>query len=432
MNRRRIDRRTLLRGLGASVAALPFLGRIPSAIAEEFPKRFVVFFTPNDAIDKSFWQPGAGLSLTPMMKPLEPYKSKLVVLGELEMQSRLDDPWAGGHIGTGHVLVGRKVIPYGSGEGSHYAAGISVDQHIAKALGVEALVVGARVNGTNGNARISYLGANEPVPPIEDPVKAFAQVLGDYSVPPDQLAELHAQRRSVLDAVAGHLDGVIPRLAVADRYKLEQHLDHLHDLEKELDAFKPVLCDPQAPTGGFDYKSNADYPVTIRKQMDVVAQALACDVTRVATVQIGNSGTSHVTPVWPSEGIDINIDAHNISHNYNQTQNETNTANRVALEKWYFEQFAYFLQKLDEVAEGEGTLLDHTLVLWCKPIGRRHLVTDMLFLLAGSAGGALETGRYLAQGGKPHNDLLTSCCQLMGLADTEFGDPAYCNGPLAL
>jgi hypothetical protein len=138
-------------------------------------------------------------------------------------------------------------------------------------------------------------------------------------------------------------------------------------------------------------------------------------------------------PNWGgNEGININIDAHNLSHNYNEDQNATNADRRRQLETWYFKQFAYFLSKLEEVPEGEGTMLDNTVVLWCKPIGRRHSVNEMLFILAGGAGGQLQTGRYLEFDGMPHNNLLVNICQLMGLSDTTFGDPKYCTGPLAL
>ncbi|HZO13473.1 MAG TPA: DUF1552 domain-containing protein [Polyangiaceae bacterium] len=434
MTTRTITRRTLLGGLGAGILGLPFLSRIPSAEAQSNPKRFVVFFTPNESIDKQFWQPGAGMALKPMMQPLDAYKDKLVVIGDLAMQSRLDDPWQGGHIGTGHVLVGRKVIPYGTSEGEHYASGVSVDQYIADKLGVPSMVVGARCGGSNGNGRISYLGANQPVHPVEDPIKSFDQTLGDYTLPPDELAALRAQRGSVLDTVAGHIDGLKGKLGTLDANKLDMHLDRVRELELELQQGGVISCNPVAPADDFDHLSNAAFPVTIRRHIDVVTQALACDVTRVASIQVGNSGTSHVTPTWPSEGIDINVDAHNISHNYNNDQNTTNTQRRVALETWYFKQFAYLLQKLSSVDEGDGTtLLDNTLVLWCKPIGRRHNVNQMLFILAGGAGGALTGGRYVEFVGEPHNRLLISCCQLMGLTDETFGDPAYCSdGPLNL
>jgi hypothetical protein len=430
---RTIGRRTLLGGIGATLAGLPLLNRIPSAEAQDFPKRFIVFFTPNEAIDKEFWEPGPNMALKEMMSPLESIKSKINILGDIAMESRLDDPHPGGHIGIGHLLIGRKVIPFGPNEPDHFAGGISVDQYIANHLGMEALVLGARPGGNSGNSRLSYVGPNEPVPPIEDPLKAFDQTLGDYSIPPDELAEKNLQRRSVLDKVAGHLEGLNSKMSAADKAKLETHLDRVRDLELQLQESNGIVCEPIGPADDSDYKSNADYPVTIRKHIDVAVQTLACDVTRVATLQLGNSGTSHVTPNWGgAEGININVDAHNISHDYNNDQSSTNANRRVELEKWYFKQFRYLLDKLEAVEEGSGTMLDNSLVLWCKPIGRRHSVNEMLFLTAGSAGGQIETGRYLSLPGVPHNDLLVSCLQLMGLPDTTFGDAKYCTGPLDL
>ena len=82
--------------------------------------------------------------------------------------------------------------------------------------------------------------------------------------------------------------------------------------------------------------------------------------------------------------------------------------------------------------EGDGTLLDNTLVLWGKPIGRNHSGSELLFMLAGGAGGDLQTGRYLEAKDVPHNNLLVSCCQLMGLDDQSFGDPDICTGALSL
>lgn len=426
-----IGRRTLLGGLGAAFAGLPFLSRMPSAEAQEFPKRFMVFFTPNEAIDKDFWKPGAGFALKEMMSPLEPLKHKLNVIGGLALKSRMDDDHPGGHVGIGHLLIGRKVIPYGPNEPDHFGGGISVDQHIANELGVEALVLGARTGGNNGNGRLSYVAGNEPVPPVEDPLKAFDQTLGDYTLPPDELADLKAQRRSVLDTVAGHLDGLAPKMSSLDKQKLETHLDRVRDLELKLQESAGIVCEPVDPAGGFSYQSNEDFPTTIRRQIDVAVQALACDVTRVASLQISQSGGSNITPNWGgSEGINISTDVHSLSHNFNDAQTTENANRRVEIERWYNKQFFYLLDSLESIPEGDGTMLDNTLVLWTKPIGRRHNVNEMLFMTAGSAGGQIQTGRYLEFMGVPHNNLLVSCCQLMGLSDTTFGDSQYCNNPL--
>jgi hypothetical protein len=137
--------------------------------------------------------------------------------------------------------------------------------------------------------------------------------------------------------------------------------------------------------------------------------------------------------VWPSEGIDIAINAHNISHNYNDNPSGADKTNREALETWYTKQFAYLLDSMSKVDEGDGTtLLDNTLVLWTKGFATKHRNDPMFYMLAGGGGGALDGNRYLSFPGKPHNDLLAAICQLMDLDDQEFGDPAVCTGALNL
>ena len=429
----KMNRRHFLAGLGAGAAALPLLSRLPSAHAQAFPTRFVVFFTPNEPIDPSYWEPGSGFSLTDVMQPLTQHKDKLLMIGHMKMETRDKDNFGGGHVGMGHLLTGEVNNPYGSGNPEFWAGGISVDQLIANELNVEAMTVAARPGGANGNTRISYSGANNPVHPIEDPLKAFDTFLGDYTIPVDDLAELRAQKRTVLDAVAGQLDRLKGKIAKADRGKLQLHLDRVRDIEASLTGNTTVSCSPTAPAGGFDYKANSDYPITGRRHMDVVAQALACDATRVATIQLGNSGGSNLTPSWPSYGIDSQTDEHNIAHNYNSNPSNANVNTRVALERFYYDQFAYFLDQLDSYEEGNGTLLDNTLVLWGKPIGRNHRGDDLLFMLAGGAGGQVQGGRYIERRDVPHNNLLTTCCQLMGLSQvTDFGDAEISSGPVSL
>ena len=119
---RMLSRRSLIGGAGASLLTLPFLSRIPSAEAQTFPTRFVVFFTGNEPIDQDHWEPGNGFSLTNVMSPLEPYKDKLNIIGKVRMESRLDDNHPGGHIGIGHLLIGRNVMPFGPRSPPPYAS----------------------------------------------------------------------------------------------------------------------------------------------------------------------------------------------------------------------------------------------------------------------------------------------------------------------
>jgi hypothetical protein len=103
------------------------------------------------------------------------------------------------------------------------------------------------------------------------------------------------------------------------------------------------------------------------------------------------------------------------------------------METFMFSLFAYLLQKLEEVPEGTGgTMLDNSVVLWAKPIAYRHNFREFLFMLAGSGNGQLQTGRFVSFPDAPHNNLLVNLCNLMGLPDDSYGDPAYCTGPLSL
>jgi hypothetical protein len=438
---RSIHRRRLLQGLGAAVLASPFLWRIPSAMAAP-KKRFVVFFTPNEWIDRAHWAPspaGGGAKPLPatlpaMFAPLEPMKNRLVLVGDLENRGGQGDH-NGGHKATGQILTGCHNVPYGAGEYDFWGGGVSIDQHLAKQWGCEALTLGVRPGPTNGGSRISYTGPSAPEPPVEDPHVAFQKCFGDFLVPKDELETRRAQQRRVLAAVALDLGRLRGRLPALDGEKLQVHLDHLLALKSKLEENPGTLsCQPQAVNDNpsFEFADNKDLPITARRHIDVLVQALACGVTRVGSLQIGNSGGSGITPLWPAEGLEISTNAHDLSHSYNSDP-AANEQARVKLEQLYSKLFLYLLQSLEGAPDGSGTtLLDNTLVMWVKPMGAKHADSPLLFVLAGGAGGALATGRFLSFPNRPHNDLLSGICNLMGLADKSFGDPGLCEQPLSL
>ncbi|MEJ7727952.1 MAG: DUF1552 domain-containing protein [Polyangiaceae bacterium] len=429
-----IRRRTLLQGLGLGAGVLPFLRHIPSAAAAPAPKRLVVFFTPNESIDKAHWDPGVAsgaalpAALPTVFSPLLPYKSKLLMVGDLD--DKLAD---GGHGGIGSMLTGRMNQSFGSDVYDFWSTGISVDQHIAQQWGTTPLTLGALPSANNGGSRISYTGPALPVSPYEDPLVAFEKVFGDPDLSDEDKAKRAAQQAMVLDSAALQLGRIKGKLPQVDAAKLEHHLEGVLALRAKLDAAGATCApNPLVPGGGYDYKKNAYLPQTVRMQIDVLVQALACG-TRVGSLQIGNTGASNITPVWPSEGIDIGITAHNISHNYNDQPSGADKSNREALEIWYVKQLAYLLDGLASVDEGDGTtLLDNTVVLWTKGFATKHKNDPLFYMLIGGGGGALDGGRYLSFPGKPHNNLLASLCQMMDLDDEKFGDPAVCTGALDL
>ena len=198
---RPLSRRHFLGGACASAAALPLLSNLVGRAVRAdddgvHAKRLVVFFTPNEPIDRDHWKPsGSGsefalTSLPAMMGSLEPHLQDLVLVGDLDMKTRDKETFGAGHVGIGHMLTGRTVSPYGTGNADFWASGISVDQHVANHLGVDALTLGALPGGANGNSRISYTGANEPVHPLTRPDDAFDALFADATLPAEELAAL--------------------------------------------------------------------------------------------------------------------------------------------------------------------------------------------------------------------------------------------------
>lgn len=447
MNTMQIGRRRLLQGLGGSLACVPFLRALPSSAAEgEFPKRLLFFASPNDSGDRWMWLPeGEGGEFTlpdtlpEMLRPLEDFRDNVLVIGNMVMDTRDKETGPGGHVGMGHQLTGVANRPWANQqqESEFWAGGISIDQFVANELGVSALTLAARPSGNNGGSRISYRGADDPVHPYEDPIAAFNAVFGDPDLDPaERLAQAQRQVRS-LDRVALELERLRPRMPSVDRDKIEAHLQHLLALQSDLQAFSPAACDPAAPEGGFDFGASGDFPITARRHMDILAQAVACGVTQVGSIQNGNTGNAESyagTTNWPSEGILFDRSQHVIAHDFEVDPDDAVFAERrLVLERFYVQQYAYLLDRLRAIPEGDGTVLDNTLVVWTKGMGRGHRKDRLLYLLAGGRGfPEVEFGRYIDRQGVPHNNLLVTLANLMGVDIDTFGDPEICTGPLAL
>ncbi len=449
-------RRKLLQGLGAAALAAPFLSRTPSAHAENKPKRLFVFFTPNSFITREHWKPagnGASFEMTslpPMLQSLTPHLDKLTIVGDLEMKTAKMDPvFSQGHPMTGHLLTGRINKPIGQPTGAtstqFWASGESVDQFIADRIGVPGLVAGARYDAKTGRGRLSYRGADQPVQPLGDPLNLFNKIFGDFTQPPEVVDEQKRQRRAVLSAVAGNYRSLESRLPPADRTKLEMHLTLVEQLRQKLEKDSILGCDQQGVDdlqqrlgqAAFDSKANAQYPETGRRQIDVLVQALACGITNTAVMQHGtSSGYKSYPEQWIGENINTPFHEHEIAHKYafEDPDNPSIIAARMKVEDFYCRQFAYLLEALDSVDEGDGTsLLDNTVVYWTHTFARgTHSTKEMSYVLAG-AKHKLAGGRFHSFPGVPHNNMLVELCNLMGLDDvTTFGEPTACTGALSL
>ena len=170
---------------------------------------------------------------------------------------------------------------------------------------------------------------------------------------------------------------------------------------------------------------NDAFPAIGAHQRDLLVTALACGRTQVASQQWSRS-VSQTRFTW----LGIQESHHDLSHRPDDDLDAQDKLLRI--NNWYAGQFAALIAALKAVPEGSGTLFDNCLLLWCNELGRgnTHSRDNAPFVLAGSAGGALRTGRYLEYADVPHNDLLVSILNVMGVPDTVFGKPEWCSGPL--
>jgi hypothetical protein len=425
----RMGRRAFGAALGASLVAGSFLEVARgaparrAAAATATAKRLVVFFTPNGTVHK-YWRPtGSGEAFSfikgGILEPLAPHASELVICDGIDF------------VGFDNHAPGMAGMLTGNGGASSATRGMSVDQYVAANLGAntrfDSLEFGVQTSAWGGQVqtRMSYSSAGTFVTPEDRPRNAFQRMFGNVTGDPADLDKLALRKRSILDVVKGDLAELYPRLAREEQIKLEQHLEALRKGEKGMPG--ATTCASPPALADIDANANDNFPAVGRAQMDLLVTALACGLTRVASIQ-----WAHTVSPTVFRWLNLTEGHHDLSHK--DDSNVQGVADFVAAERWYAEQFAYLLAALRAMPEpgASGTMLDHTVVLWAKELadGRRHDGKSVPFVLAGKAGGYLKTGRYLNFQGAPHQKLLVSVCQAMGLTNPTFGDPSHGTGPL--
>lgn len=418
------SRRRFLMGSAAALFAAPFMNLLdaPRAHAAGGAKRLLVFFSPNGTVHRHWRPTGSGsdyqFGTGSMLEPLAGLESKLTVIEGLDFYG------ASNHEGGMAAM-----LTNGGGSGT-VTGGRSLDQFVADEIGggtrFRSVELGALTSvwGGGQQTRMSYTGPGKFVTPNDDPLDAFTRMFGDISGGAEGAQAQFERRRSVLDIANDELGDLQSRLSVAERAKLQIHLDSLRTLERQLEP-SAGTCDPLSAPERIDPKANDRFPDIARLQMDLAVQALACGLTNVASVQLSHT-VSPVSFTW----LGISDGHHSLSHAGDGT---AGVDRFVECERWVAQQFAYLVDRLDSLPDpdGDGTMLDNTVVLWAKEMGdsRAHVCTNVPFILAGG-GGAYRTGRYLKVGGKSHAHLLVSICQALGLGNDTFGDPAAGAGPL--
>jgi len=432
-----ISRRGLLQGLsaGALCLTLPIWHRLEAeAQVAASPRRFFAFFTPNGTLKAKFFPTQVDKPTTsPILAPLGAFASKLNVLKGVHMHSIIGSNKPGGHHmkAPAAMLTGGWLLDgsfSGAGGPAGYGNRISLDQALANELGKEtsfrSLEYGVDMRGQEPLKYISYRGPNQPNPAVDDPRVMYERIFASFA--PDQDAAAVQRRReeqTILDYSKGELSALKGRLPSEDRPRLEAHLEHIRSIEKRLDAVNQECKVPTRP-GALDIRADDNFPALGKLQMDLMFQAQACDLTRVSSFMWSNADSWQRMP-W----LGIDDEHHALSH---EDSNSVAADKLLKINVWYMEQIAYFLQLLQATPDGEGSMLDNSLVLCGNELGQgNHTHLDIPWILAGSAGGRIRTGRFTNYGDKPHNNLLLTVLHAFGMtSEKSFGAPEHCTGIL--
>jgi hypothetical protein len=435
-------RRQFLRDLGLSAASLPFLAGLPSLTGAPTPQRrqrLIIMFSPNGTLPQDFWpeQEGDAFEFKPILKPLEPFKSRTLILNGVHNKVRGDGD---SHMrGMSCLLTGSELLPGnirgGGGNPAGWASSLSIDQEIKNHLQANAatktrfgsIEFGVAVpNRADPWTRMSYAGANQPIAPIDDPHQMLAKLYGKMK---DKESLV-----SILDDVHGDLKRVASKLSARDKTLLDQHMTLVRALENDLkEADKQGnLPHPVPDVDPTIELVNDNTPDISRIQIDLLVNALANDMARIGTLQYMRSvGMAQMRWLGVEEG------HHALSHD--PDDNKDSYAKLLKINQWFAEEFAYLAKRLSETPEstGDGSMLDNTLIVWTNELGKgnSHTLDNIpCVMIGGEKTFGYQMGRSIKLEKQPHNRLLLSLAHGFGHSGLQtFGMPELCvDGPLVL
>jgi hypothetical protein len=436
LTRKALDRRTILKGIGAAIG-LPFLDAMTPALKAstlpgESPLRLAWFYVPN-GIDMAHWTPAAEgpLGVLPsILAPLESVKQDLTVL------SNLTANW-GRPLLVGAGDHGRALAAYMTGvevyrtAGADLKLGVSADQIAAAAVGnltkLPSLEVGleeVRMAGNCDNGyscayayNVSWKTETQPLPPISDPRNLFERLFGsDVVEPPAAHARRLAMRQSILDQVMDDTHKLESNLGGTDRRKLDEYLTSVREIEEGVERAEKdgTVIDPgmEKPFG-----VPHEFPDYFRLMTDMMVVAFKADITRISTIMVGREGS---TRAYPEIGI---TDGHHpLTHHMGNMQmlDKVRQINSLHLSL-----FAEFLQKLKNTKEGDSNLLDQSLIVYGSGLsdGNVHTHDQLPTLLAGRGGNFVNPGRHIIyQRETPVANLFATMIERVGVRPEHVGD----------
>ncbi len=457
-----ISRRTLLKGLGATLA-LPVLEAMLPAASTRFPVRMAQLYMAN-GVHPGMWTPkgtGSDFELSPTLAPLAGVKDDILVLSEL--WNAASDTGDGHYVKTGGYLTST-TITHTTGDELN-SNGISMDQVAAKRVGIltrlPSLELGIEPPATGVDTNVGYtqlygahISWSQPTTPLAkeiNPKLAFDRIFRPQAATGRAAADLAATRdRSVLDLVAGDAKRLQQKLGSNDRAKLDEYLESVRAVERriEWDAKRQrehADEDPAARAAVDDLGRRIDaysdparlseragnHTEHTRLMLDLMALAFWTDTTRISTFMFGNAVSSRSFAF-----LGANFGGHHeTSHHENKPDK---LAHYQQINQWHVEQYAYFVEKLRSIREGSGTLLDHCMIVLGGGIrdGNAHSPKNLPIVLAGRGGGTIATGRHvihekktplanlwhsmLLRAGVPLDRFADSTGELKGIDDPKF------------
>ena len=430
LTKKHLSRRTFLNGVGVTLA-VPFLeSMIParalgqSAAAAPRTRLGCIYF-PHGAIMPK-WTPaaeGTGFELSEILQPLKPFYNQITVVSDLRHALAYGSGATANHNRSAAAFLSGAFAKVGA----QPELGITVDQIVARHIGqdtplpsLELMIEGSSLNCGDGLScsyrdTISWQGPTSPLPMQNNPQVVFERLFGDGNT-----ADLRKARReqslSLLDSVMGEAAALQRKLPQGDRRRLDQYLNDVREIERRIERAGQQLSDdlavPPAPTG-----IPRDVEEHIKLMYDLQVLAWQAEITRVSTFLVSKELS---TAVYAKSGV---RDAfHTLSHHSNVQENKDRFA---VLNRYHVSLFTYFLEKLQATPDGDGTLLDHSLVLYGSGMsdGNQHNHTDLPIIVAGGASGRLKGGRHVRNAkNTAMANLLVSMLRKLDLPEETFGD----------
>ena len=436
ITKKALPRRTFLRGMGATLA-LPLLdAMVPAASATASTaaaplRRLGFVYIPNGA-NMSTWTPkgaGTGFEFSTALAPLERHREQLNIISNLA--NKPADAWGdgGGDHSRGPAAYLNAVHPKRT-EGADIQAATTIDQIVARHFGnstqlasLELATEASDLVGNCGGAgyscvyidTLSWRTPTSPLPMENHPRTVFEQLFGDGSSPADRQGQLR-QNRSILDAVTRELNGFQKRLGAGDKARVNEYFDSIREVERRIQRAeqqsKMELVLPERPVG--IPESFEDH---IKLMFDLQVLAYQADITRVITFMMSRELSQRTYA-----NIGVSDPHHGISHH----QDEPDKLAKLAkINTYHASLLSYYLDRLKATPDGDGSLLDHVLIMYGGGLsdGNLHSHAPLPILLAGGASGQLKGGRHIeTDAGTPLANLLVTVLNKMGVEQESIGD----------